>query len=34
MMSNPFFEQPILNSPYQRPLRHWELDEQEQPADH
>ena len=22
-----FFEQPILNSPYERPQRHWELDE-------
>ena len=22
-----FFEQPILNSPYERPRRHWELDE-------
>lgn len=26
-MSNPFFDHPILNSPYERPLRHWELDE-------
>src|SRR5439155_22071448 len=31
-MSNPFFEHPILNSPYERPLRHWELDEQGQPT--
>ena len=27
-MSNPFFDHPILNSPYARPARHWELDEQ------
>jgi adenine-specific DNA-methyltransferase len=26
-MSNPFFDQPILNSPYAYPSRHWELDE-------
>jgi type III restriction enzyme len=25
-MSNPFFDKPILNSPYERPVRHWELD--------
>jgi len=31
-MSNPFFEQPILNSPYLRPARHWELDEEGQPT--
>ena len=31
-MSNPFFEQPILNSPYEIPLRHWELDEHGQPT--
>ena len=24
--SNPFFDRPILNSPYDRPQRHWELD--------
>jgi type III restriction enzyme len=30
-MSNPFFEQPILNSPYY-PRRHWELDEAGQPT--
>ncbi len=24
--SNPFFEHPILNSPYRAPSRHWELD--------
>ena len=26
-MSNPFFEHPILNSPYEYPSRHWDLDE-------
>jgi type III restriction enzyme len=31
-MSNPFFDHPILNSPYERPTRHWELDEQGQPT--
>lgn len=31
-MDNPFFERPILNSPYQCPSRHWELDEQGQPT--
>ncbi|MBN8441071.1 MAG: DEAD/DEAH box helicase family protein [Thauera sp.] len=31
-MSNPFFEHPILNSPYAYPQRHWELDEQGQPT--
>jgi hypothetical protein len=25
-MSNPFFDHPILNSPYESPRRHWELD--------
>jgi type III restriction enzyme len=30
-MSNPFFDQPILNSPYGYPRRHWELDEGGQP---
>ncbi len=24
-MENPFFEQPILNSPYEYPAKHWEL---------
>jgi adenine-specific DNA-methyltransferase len=27
-MTNPFFERPILNSPYEYRRRHWELDEQ------
>lgn len=31
-MSNPFFDRPILNSPYASPARHWELDEQGQPT--
>jgi type III restriction enzyme len=31
-MSNPFFDHPILNSPYSDPLRHWELDAQGQPT--
>ena len=31
-MSNPFFEQPVLNSPYEYPNRHWELDETGQPT--
>src|SRR5215208_168669 len=31
-MGNPFFDHPILNSPYEYPARHWELDEQGQPT--
>lgn len=31
-MSTPFFDHPILNSPYTRPPRHWELDAQGQPT--
>ncbi len=31
-MSNPFFDHPILNSPYDYPARHWELDAQGQPT--
>lgn len=31
-MSNPFFDHPILNSPYAPPTRHWELDDQGQPT--
>ena len=31
-MSNPFFDQPILNSPYEYPRRHWELDPDGQPT--
>lgn len=31
-MSNPFFDHPILNSPYEYPARHWELDDEGQPT--
>ncbi|MCJ7481577.1 MAG: hypothetical protein MUO31_01280 [Thermodesulfovibrionales bacterium] len=31
-MSNPFFDNPILDSPYEYPKKHWELDEQGQPT--
>lgn len=31
-MSEAFFEKPILNSPYERPSRHWELAEDGQPT--
>lgn len=31
-MSNPFFERPIVNSPYEYPHQHWELDESGQPT--
>ncbi len=31
-MSNPFFDHPILNSPYLPPARHWELDGDGQPT--
>ena len=30
--ANPFFDHPILNSPYECPRRHWELDEAGQPT--
>ena len=30
--SNPFFDAPILNSPYEYPKRHWELDDEGQPT--
>jgi hypothetical protein len=33
-MSNPLFERPIVNSPYEYPHRHWELDESGQPTGH
>ena len=33
-MNNHFFERPILNSPYEYPERHWELDSQGQPTGH
>ena len=29
-----FFERPILNSPYEYPSQHWELDESGQPTNH
>ena len=31
-MTDAFFERPILNSPYELPSRHWELDESGQPT--
>ena len=31
-MDNPFFSHPILNSPYEIPARHWELDKEGQPT--
>ena len=31
-MTNPFFDHPILNSPYEYPERHWELDSTGQPT--
>ena len=31
-MSNPFFDHPILNPPYDQPRRHWELDDDGQPT--
>jgi len=31
-MTNAFFDQPILNSPYEYPGRHWELDDSGQPT--
>ena len=31
-MTNPFYERPILNSPYEYPEHHWELDEFGQPT--
>jgi type III restriction enzyme len=31
-MSNPFFDHPVLNSPYEYPQRHWELDDSGQPT--
>jgi type III restriction enzyme len=34
MMENPFFARPIVNSPYEYPRQHWELDESGQPTGH
>ena len=31
-MTDPFFEKPILNAPYDYPRRHWELDATGQPT--
>ena len=31
-MNNKFFEHPILNSPYDYPNKHWELDSSGQPT--
>ena len=31
-MPDPFFDHPILNSPYARPTKHWELDAHGQPT--
>ncbi len=31
-MSDLFFKRPVLNSPYDYPLRHWELDDDGQPT--
>jgi type III restriction enzyme len=31
-MENPFFEHPVINSPYKMPQKHWELDESGQPT--
>ena len=32
-MSDSFFDHPILNSPYDYPARHWELDANGQPTE-
>ncbi len=32
LTGNPFFDRPILNSPYEYPCRHWELDAEGQPT--
>jgi type III restriction enzyme len=31
-MGDPFFDQPILNTPYEYPTQHWELDTDGQPT--
>ena len=31
-MENPFFDRPIINSPYEYPSQHWELDGEGQPT--
>lgn len=30
--TNPFYDHPVLNSPYKCPRRHWELDDERQPT--
>ena len=32
LMENPFFDRPIINSPYEYPSQHWKLDEEGQPT--
>ena len=32
VLTDPFFKKPVLNSPYERPSRHWELDGSGQPT--
>ena len=32
-MTESFFERPVINSPYEYPSRHWELDKDGQPTD-
>nr|VFK16406.1 MAG: type III restriction enzyme [Candidatus Kentron sp. LFY] len=32
IVDNPFFDKPILDSPYEHPKRHWELDDAGQPT--
>ena len=31
-MESPFFDRPIINSPYEYPTQHWELDDAGQPT--
>ena len=31
-MAEQFFDRPVLNSPYEYPARHWELDKDGQPT--
>jgi type III restriction enzyme len=31
-MSNPFFDRPIVNSPFEYPHQHWELDQAGMPT--
>ncbi|MCF7920868.1 MAG: DEAD/DEAH box helicase family protein [Candidatus Cloacimonetes bacterium] len=31
-MNNKFFEKPVINSPYEQPAKHWELDSDGQPT--